>query len=180
MLDATYHLPMTELEGGMDSVRQSPMDNGIVKMIVRRPSTEEREVIESAELDPQQGLVGDNWKSRNGKPNFKAQITVMNARSIALMAQDQSRWSLAGDQLFVDLNLGMDNLPPGSRLAIGSAIIEVSDLPHNGCKKFMARFGADALNFVNSPEGKDLRLRGVNTRIIQGGTVHVGDLVRKV
>lgn len=186
MLDTTFHLPMTELERGIDSILQSPMDNGIVKMIVRRPRDDEREVIEVAELDPLQGLVGDNWKSRgskstpDGSANPAAQLTLMNARAIALVAQEESRWSLAGDQIFVDLNLSEENLPPGSRLAIGSAVIEVSATPHTGCRKFSARFGLDALKFVNSPKGKELRLRGVNTRIAEGGTIRVGDTIMKV
>jgi MOSC domain-containing protein YiiM len=108
------------------------------------------------------------------------QLNLMNARAIALLAQEKDRWSLAGDQLYVDLDLSEENLPPGTQLAIGAAIIEVTDQPHTGCKKFMARFGADALKFVNSPVGKGLHLRGVNARVVQPGAIHTGDVVRKV
>jgi len=181
----TYHLTTAELEAGMETIRQSPKDQGVVKMIVRRPQDDEREIVEEAELSLTEGLVGDNWKARGSKStpdrsaNKDAQITVMNARIIELIAQNPERWSLAGDQLYVDLNLSDDNLPPGTRLAIGSAMIEVSPVPHTGCKKFSERFGTEAMKFVNSPEGKQLHLRGINTRVVQSGIIRVGDVVRK-
>ena len=185
-MEAIKYLSMTELEAGMDYIRQSPKDNGVLKMIVRRPVDDEREVIERGALDLSEGLIGDNWKNRgskhtaDGSANLNTQITVMNARAIKLLAQEEERWSLAGDQLYMDMNLSDDNLPPGTRLAMGSAIIEVSAEPHTGCKKFSSRFGVEAMKFVNSPEGKQLHLRGINTRVVQGGTIHVGDVVRKV
>jgi MOSC domain-containing protein YiiM len=101
----------------------------------------------------------------------------MNSRVIALLAGDKERWPLAGDQLYVDLDLSVDNLPPGTRLNFGSAVVEVSDRPHTGCKKFAARFGLDALQFVNSPQGKQLRLRGLHARVVQPGVIRVGDIV---
>lgn len=180
------HLSRAELEAGMDDIHQSPKDHGVVKMIVRRPRTDEREVIQRAELDLTEGLIGDDWKARgsrhsaNQSANLDAQITVMNARLIKLVAQTQERWALAGDQLYVDLDLSDENLPPGTRLAIGSAVIEVSALPHTGCKKFSARFGTEAMKFVNSPEGKRLHLRGINARVVQAGVVQMGDVARKV
>ncbi|HEX6268658.1 MAG TPA: hypothetical protein VFZ43_00350 [Anaerolineales bacterium] len=180
------HLTTTELEAGIGEIRQSPKDHGVLKMIVRRPRDDQREVIERGELDPLQGLIGDNWKARgskhtaDGSANLNAQITVMNARTIALVAQDQERWGLAGDQLYIDMDLSADNLPPGTHLAIGTAIIEVSAQPHTGCWKFSSRFGADAMKFVNSPEGKQLHLRGINARVIQAGITRVGDIVRKI
>lgn len=185
-MEALRYLSMAELEAGMTSIHQSPTDHGILKMIVRRPRTDEREVLARAELDLAEGLLGDDWKTRgsrhtaNRSANLDAQITVMNARLIELVAQSPERWALAGDQLYVDLDLSDDNLPPGTRLAIGSAVIEVSALPHTGCKKFSARFGVEAMKFVNSPEGKRLHLRGINARIVQAGVVQVGDVVRKV
>ena len=185
-METITHVPMTELEAGLDSIRQSPKDRGVVKMIVRRPCDDDREIVQEAELDLTDGLVGDNWKSRGSRhmpdrsANPDAQITVMNARLIALVAQNEARWALAGDQLFVDLDLSADNLPPGTRLSIGTAVIEVTAQPHTGCSKFSARFGVDALKFVNSPEGKQLHLRGINTRIVQSGKIHVGDTVRKL
>jgi MOSC domain-containing protein YiiM len=185
MLNVQY-LSMTELEAGMTYIRQSPKDQGTLKMIVRRPNVDEREVLQEGELDPAEGLVGDTWKVRRNKhsadglANINAQITIMNARTIALLTQDEQRWPLAGDQLYVDMDLSDDNLPPGTQLAIGSAILEVSPDPHTGCQKFSSRFGVEALKFVNSPEGKRLHLRGINTRVIQGGIIRVGDDVQKV
>jgi hypothetical protein len=184
MLEGT-HLSMTELKAGIDHIRRSPKDHGVLRMIVRRPRDDEREIVTRAELDLSQGLAGDNWKARgskhmpDGSANPNAQITVMNARTIELVAQDEKRWPLAGDQLYIDMDLSGENLPPGTLLAIGAAVIEVSAVPHTGCKKFAARFGVDATKFVNSAEGKRLHLRGINARIVQGGIIHVGDEVRK-
>jgi hypothetical protein len=180
------HLTMTELEAGMHEIRQSPKNNGVLKMIVRRPQDDEREIIDGGELDPAQGLIGDNWKVRGSKStpdrsaNINMQLTIMNSRTIALVAQEQERWPLAGDQLYIDMDLSADNLPPGTRLALGTAIIEVSAQPHTGCWKFSSRFGVDALNFVNSPEGKQLHLRGINARVVRAGRIRVGDVVRKI
>ena len=120
----------------------------------------------------------DSWGTR-GHPNLKAQVTVMSARAAQLVAQDRSRWSLAGDQIYVDFDLSAANIPPGTRLALGSAVIEVTDQPHLGCQKFTERFGAAARELVNSAEGTSLNLRGINTRVVQPGTVRVGDTVRK-
>lgn len=185
-METTKYLSMTELEAGMEYIRQAPRDHGVLKMIVRRPRTDEREVIEHGELHLSEGLIGDSWKARgskhtsDGSANLHAQITVMNARMIELAAREQGRWPLAGDQLYIDMDLSHDNLPPGTRLAIGSAVIEVSATPHTGCRKFSDRFGVEAMKFVNSNEGKQLRLRGVNTRVVQAGIIRVGDVVRKI
>lgn len=185
-MDMDMHLSMDELEAGMETVRQSPKDEGILRMIVRRPQDDEREIVNDAELHTTDGMIGDNWKSRgskhtpDGSANIEAQITLMNARIIALVAQNQERWSLAGDQLYVDLDLSDNNLSAGSRLAIGTAVLEVSAAPHTGCRKFSARFGTEAMKFVNSPQGKQLRLRGVNAKVVQGDTIRVGDVVRKI
>jgi MOSC domain-containing protein YiiM len=155
-------------------------------LIVRRPQVDAREVLEEGELDPGEGLVGDSWKIRgsNRKPDGLAhpdmQLNVMNARVIALLAREQDRWPLAGDQLFIDMDVSQENLPPGTRLALGSAVIEVTDQPHTGCKKFAARFGLDALKLVNSPLGRQLQLRGVNAKVTQRGVIRVGDLVKKL
>jgi len=184
-MDIMTHLSTTELEAGLDHIHQSPKDDGILKMIVRRPADDEREAIQSGALDPELGLVGDNWKTRgskhspDGSANIHAQITLMNSRVIALVAQSEEHWSLAGDQLYVDLDLSEANLPPGAQLSLGSAILEISAQPHTGCRKFSSRFGVEAHKFVNSVEGKPLRLRGVNTRVVQGGEIRVGDVVRK-
>jgi len=180
------HLTLDELEAGLEVIRQAPRDQGVLEMIVRRPEIDVREVLEEGRLDRSAGLSGDSWKSRgstrtaDGSAHPDMQLNVMNARVIALLAQDRERWQLAGDQLFFDLDLSAENLPPGTRLALGSAVIEVTDQPHTGCAKFMSRFGKEALKFVNSAEGKALRLRGMNAKVVQAGTIRVGDVVRKM
>jgi hypothetical protein len=174
------------LEAGLDEIRGAPPDNGRVELIVRRPAEDAREVMTEARLDPVVGLVGDMWPTRgssrtpDGSAHPGMQLTLMNARSAALIAGDRDRWPLAGDQLYVDLDLGGDNLPAGTCLAIGTAIVEVSDQPHTGCSKFAARFGRDALKFVNSPDGRALNLRGINTQIVAAGVVRVGDAINKI
>jgi hypothetical protein len=179
------HLTTSELEAGVDEIRQSPKDHGVLKLIVRRPAVDEREVLNEGELDLRLGLVGDTWKDRPSSRTSDAsahpdmQLNIMNSRVIALVARDRDRWPLAGDQLYVDLDLSAENLPPGTRLAFGSAVIEVTAQPHTGCKKFLARFGLDAMKFVNSPLGKDLHLRGINAKVVQPGVIRVGDVVRK-
>jgi hypothetical protein len=180
------HLTLIELEAGLDEIIQSPKQEGRVEMIVRRLGVGEREVLEDAVLDLIEGLIGDTWRTRgssntlDGSADPDAQVTVMNASAIALVAGSRDRWPLAGDQLFVDLDLSTDNVPPGTRLVIGAAVIEVTDQPHTGCGSFMRRFGRDATKFVNSPQGRKLQLRGINTRVIQAGRIRVGDLARKL
>jgi len=180
------HLTKDELEAGLDHIRQSPKDNGVLQLIVRRPSVESREVLDEAQLDLSEGLVGDSWKVRpssktaDGSPHPDMQVNIMNARVVALVAQEKERWPLAGDQLYVDLDLSRANVPPGTHLAIGSAVVEVTAPPHTGCKKFVARFGLDAMKFVNSPLGRELNLRGVNAKVIQSGLVRTGDTARKL
>lgn len=179
------HLNAAELTAGLDEIRRSPRDEGTVELIARRPAVTERELLDEATLDRAVGLVGDNWSVKgssqtpDGGPHPGMQLTLMNARVIKLVAGDQDRWALAGDQLYVDLDLSEANLPPGTQLAIGSATIEVTDEPHTGCAKFTQRFGLDALRFVNSPGGRAMRLRGMNARVVEPGRVSRGDVVRK-
>ncbi len=178
------HLTASELEAGLGSVRQSPADEGTLDLIVGRRGIGEREVLETGALDPTDGLVGDNWtrrgssRSEDGRAHPDMQLTVMSSRVIDLIAQNRSRWPLAGDQLYVDLDLSAANLPPGTRIEIGSAVIVVTEQPHTGCGKFVERFGVDATKFVNSPLGRQLRLRGLNARVVQAGVVRAGDAVR--
>ena len=180
------HLSLEELEAGLEVIRQSPKDEGKLTLIVRRPEVQQRQVLEQGVLDLAEGLVGDNWKTRgsprtaDGSAHPEMQLNVMNARVIALLAQEKERWQLAGDQLFIDLDLSLENLPPGTRLALGQAVIEVTGQPHTGCAKFMDRYGKEALKFVNSAEGKALRLRGLNAKVVQAGAIRVGDVARKV
>ncbi|MDE0454257.1 MAG: MOSC domain-containing protein [Gammaproteobacteria bacterium] len=179
-------LDIDELEAGLPEILASPKDDGVVSMIVRRPDTNQREVLDSGELDVAEGLVGDNWRSRgsrmtaDGSAHPDMQLNIMNARVISLVARSRERWALAGDQFFVDLDLSRENLPAGTRLAMGSAIIEVTAIPHTGCKKFTARFGLEAMKFVNSRRGKAHCLRGINAKVVQSGRVGVGDAIRKL
>lgn len=183
-MTSVRHVTMAELEAGLDQVARSPKDAGVLELIVRRPDVNKRETLAEGLLDPGEGLVGDNWRLRgssltsDGSAHPDMQINIMNSRVIALVAGEKDRWQLAGDQLFVDLDLSEDNLPPRSRLALGTAVLEVTAQPHTGCRKFMTRFGLEALQFVNSPLGKDLRLRGINARVVQPGVIRVGDLAR--
>jgi len=180
------HLTNDELVAGLDEIRGSPADEGRLELIVRRPRKFEREVLEEGELDTVEGLVGDNWKVRessmtsDGSSHPDMQINVINTRAISLIANDTDRWQLAGDQLYVDLDLSDDNLPAESRLEIGSSILEVTAQPHTGCGQFAGRFGVEALKFVNSTAGRELNLRGINARVVTSGVVRAGDLVRKI
>ncbi|GAB4455456.1 MAG: MOSC domain-containing protein [Anaerolineae bacterium] len=186
MIANPKYLSLAELEAGLEHVRQSPQDGGVLVLIVRRPQTDERESLEQAALDLNEGLVGDNWKVRgssrtgDGSAHPEMQLTLMNSRLISLIAQEQEHWALAGDQLFVDLDLSVRNVPPGTQLALGSAVIEVTGQPHTGCQKFAGRFGPDALKFINSPLGRQLQLRGINARVVQSGVIRVGDGVKKI
>ena len=180
------HPTTEELETGLDHVRAAPRDEGVLELIVRRPRAEEREVLAEGVLDLVEGLVGDNWRTRGSRmtPDRSAhpemQLNVMSARAVALVSRERERWQLAGDQLYVDLDLSVENLPAGTRLAIGEAVIEVTALPHLGCKKFVARFGMDAMRFVNSELGRALRLRGLNAKVVEPGAVRPGDRVTKL
>jgi len=175
----TEHRTVDELRAGLDDVRSAPKDGGSLELIVARPAVDERVELAMVELDADRGLVADRW-SRGSKPNPKSQVTVMNVRATRLAAGDRSRWALAGDQLYVDLDLSPENVPPGTRLEIGSAVLEVSEQPHLGCEKFSARFGMEARVFFNSDDGTALSLRGLNTRVVRGGIVRVGDAVHKL
>jgi hypothetical protein len=180
------HLTTEELQSGLDLIRRAPKDEGVLDLIVRRPAVNEREALEHAELDLVHGLVGDTWGRRrskstpDGSPNLEMQITVINSRVAALIAREKSRWQLAGDQLYLDMVLSVENLPAGTRLALGSAVVEVTAPPHLGCQKFVARFGLEAMKFVNSPVGRELRLRGLHARVVQPGPIRAGELARKV
>jgi hypothetical protein len=181
------HLATDALLAARDHLLAAPSDDGVVEFIVARPNVEERVLLDEARLDTEQGLVGDNWLARgnrhrdDGSADPEAQITVMNIRVTKLVAADaDDRVPLAGDQIYVDLDLSQDNLPVGTRLEIGSAVLLVTPKPHLGCAKFVARFGEDAMRFVNGGEGRANRWRGMNTAVVQSGAFRVGDRVRVV
>jgi hypothetical protein len=178
---------LQEIESGLEEVRRSPQGRGRLELVVRRPAPNEREVLDAGELHLEAGLVGDTWNQRSskrtadGSPHPDMQLNVINARFARLIAGDTpGRWALAGDQLFVDLDLSEAALPPGSRLAIGTAVNEVTDQPHTGCVKFADRFGRDANKIVHTPQGLALRLRGLNAKVVVAGMIHPGDAVEKV
>jgi len=181
-----HHRTAAELEARMDHLRAAPAEVGTLDLVVRRPANAEREILDEGVLDEADGLVGDNWLARatsraiaEGR-HLKAQVTVMSSRMIGLLADTDEERALAGDQLYVDLDLREENLPPGTRLEVGTATLEVTDIPHTGCAKFTARFGSAATRFINGKERRHLRLRGMNTRIVEPGIVRPGDGIRKL
>ena len=184
--DPARHRTTEELEAALDHIRQAPLDHGTLELIVRRPEVNERDVLATGHLNLEEGLEGDNWKQRgnpktpDGRAHPDAQLNIMNARAAAAIAGPINRWALAGDQLYVDLDISTETLPPGTRLALGEAVIEVTAKPHTGCGKFAARFGRDALLFVNSPTGRSLNLRGINARVVHPGPVHQGDSITRL
>ncbi len=179
------HLSRQRLEAGIGQIRESPRDAGQIVLVVRRPAAGVRELPGEVMLDPVAGLAGDNWLARgststpDGSADPRRQVTVMNARVAELVAGGLDRMPLAGDQLYIDLDLSVDNLPAGSLLAVGQAVLQVSGAPHLGCAKFVERFGAEAMRFVNSRAGRQLRLRGMNTRVVQPGIVRPGDMATR-
>lgn len=186
------HRTAEELATLLPELDATPKDEGALVLVVRRPGAGLREVLEVGELDPDQGLVGDDWqlrgdaKSPDGSADPDTQVTVMSHPMIAFLAQDPEREPLAGDQLYVDLDLSEQNLPARSRLVIGEpeaghdrgAVIEVTEQPHTGCGLFIDRFGAAGMRFVNGREGRPRRLRGLNARVAVPGLVRPGDRVR--
>ncbi|MDW3218702.1 MAG: hypothetical protein R8F63_08825 [Acidimicrobiales bacterium] len=179
------HLTTADMEAALDHIRASPAE-GTVELIVQRPAEDERVVLETAELNCEEGLAGDTWNQRgskrteDGSSHPDMQLNIMNARILALIAQSPERMPLAGDQLIADMDLSDANLPHWTKLAIGDAVIEVTDQPHTGCAKFSRRFGVDAHRFVNSEIGKELHLRGINARVVTPGTIRQGDEIRKL
>ena len=166
------------LEEGLAHILDAPSDVGTVELVVRRPAEGEREILDEGMIDFP-GLVGDRHTLReNAHPGTA--ITLINTRVIDLVSGGRERWALAGDQLYVDFDLRHENLPTGTQLAVGSAVLEVSDLPHTGCAKFTARFGSDATRFINGKPHRELRLRGMNTRVVTPGAVRPGDTIRKL
>lgn len=182
----TRHKTMEELKAGLPEILKSPQDNGEVKAVVVRPGSCERNMVPSCDVSLEGGVLGDHWAkgcwktTDDGEPHPDVQICIMNSRCIELIAGDQSNWAPAGDNLFVDMDLSPENLPPGQRVAVGSAIIEITDTPHKGCQKFIDRYGRDACVFVNLGDGDKYKLRGIYARTFEAGTISVGDTFRKL
>ena len=180
------HLTRAELEAGLPEILQSPKDNGLVEAITVRPVSEERRVVQSTRMTLAGGVEGDHWangcwkSTEDGKPHPDVQICIMNSRCINHKAGSREKWAPAGDNLFVDMDISPDNMPPGTRVSLGSVILEITDTPHNGCAKFVERYGREATVFVNTGEGKRLRLRGIYGRVVQDGAVSVGDVITKI
>jgi hypothetical protein len=170
------HLSYEEILGALPDVERSPRERGTLSLIVRRPRSGQREVLDAGTLDVAEGLLGDRWAL--GKRRRANQLTVMNARFVAILAQSRDRWPLAGDQLYVDFDLSAEHVPPGTRIAVGAAEIEVSPEPHTGCRLFAERYGLDAQRFVGSEKGGALSLRGINAWVVKSADVRVGDDVR--
>ena len=186
MMEPIEHVTVDELSDKMDWLLESPKDEGVVRGIVVRPATDARKELQEARLSPEGGVEGDRWAStaqrklKDGRLNPDVQVTLTNARLIEVLAKDRSRWSLSGDQIYVDMDLSMENLQPGQRLVIGTAVLEISEVPHRGCSKYTNRFGKAAFDLVDSARGRELRFRGVYAQIVQEGTLAVGDWIHKV
>ena len=184
--DEARHRSAVELEAALPQIREAPAGTGTIQLIVRRPAENAREVLDEARINDAEGIEGDTWNQRgtslsaDGGPHPNKQITIMNSRAAEAVIGPIERWPLAGDQIYADLDIGHEALPADTQLSIGTAVVEVAVEPHTGCAKFAARFGREALRFVNTGEGSSLRLRGVNCRVIQPGTVKVGDSVTQI
>ena len=184
-MDTTAAAPDRDFSAQADTVLAAPRDGAAVELIVLRPERDAREVVSEARLDPVEGLVGDGWLRRgssstpDGSADPQSQLTIMSTRVLAAVEPDRSRWPLAGDQLYADLDLSEANLPPGARLRVGEALVEVTERPHTGCAKFAARFGLDALRWISTPVGRSHRMRGMYVRVVEGGAIRVGDEIRR-
>lgn len=180
------HRSLIDLQQGLQTIKNSPADNGILYMIVARSMIREHAVPWFCKLTPEFGVEGDHWVHESwktlpdGSPDPSVQVTIMNSRCLDLIATSKERWPLAGENLIVDMDISTANLKPGQKLSIGSAILEISDIPHTGCMKFRDRFGVEALKFVSSKEARELRLRGMFASVIKAGEIRVGDRMKKI
>jgi MOSC domain-containing protein YiiM len=187
MHEAIQYVRELELEQGLPEVLASPREYGRLEAIFVRPASNERRALTSARLTPEEGVEGDRWirdsyyKLEDGRSDPKCQVSLMNARFLRQIAGSEETMCLAGDNLIVDFDVSEANLPAGSRLAVGaSVVIEMSGHPHTGCSKLESRYGRDARTFMNNTRGKALHLRGRYGFVVTGGTVALGDEVRKV
>jgi len=173
-------LTLAELNDSIGPILDSPTDGGTVEMLIVRPTENARITPESAEVSPELGMHGDHWSMGKYREYPDIQIAIMNSRVLDLVSGGRDRWSLAGDNIIADLDLSQANLVPGQKLALGTAVLEITEEAHEGCKKFSSRFGADALRFVNLGRAKELRLRGIYARVVEPGTISVGDQISKL
>jgi hypothetical protein len=185
--EAVTYVSARTLHSAMPLLLGSPRDAAALELIVARPWSNQRTLLRSALLSPELGLEGDNWSTHcsqtlaDGSSDPDVQLTLMNTRIARLIAGgDHALWALAGDQLYADLDLSYENLPVGQRLAVGGAVIEITAEQHTGCAKYAKRFGADALRFINSPEGRRLNLRGIYARVVKAGQIAAGDGIAKI
>lgn len=172
---------VNELEYNLPYILSSPKDEGRIENIIVRRKKNERELRKEVFLSQERGVEGDRWFDLSkGEPDPRRQLTIINSRLIKLLAQNDERMQLAGDNLITDLDLSESNLPVGQRLTIGDVMVEIADVPHTGCSKFAERFGKDAVEFINAPERSSLRLRGVYAKFLNSGLIHVGDIIKKI
>ena len=173
--DPERFVPLSDLERGLGDLTGTPRDKGMVFLIVRNGEGGRREAPDEVWLSPEAGIPGDAWdRGRKRDPN--AQLTVMQADVARLIANGQP-FTLFGDNLFLELDLSAQNLPVGSQVRVGGATLEVTPMPHNGCRKFLSRFGQDALRFVSMGELRHRNLRGIYMRVVESGKVRPGDPV---
>jgi GNAT superfamily N-acetyltransferase len=181
------HRTREEMLAFLPTLDALPRDAGTVRLVVARPASGGREVLSEGRLAADVGLVGDNWLPRgsrhsaDGSALLDMQLNLTSYAMIEFLAQEGDRVALAGDQLYLDLDLSHDNLPTGTQLHFGvegaGAVVVVTDTPHQGCAKFINRYGREAMTFVNGPEGKPRRLRGLCARVVRDGAVRPGDQV---
>jgi MOSC domain-containing protein YiiM len=168
---------MDQLEAAWTSEPPAPRDDGSVRLICVRKGGGIHETPGEIEITAHHGLQGDRWSQRDphADPDGATAVTLMNVFVAELVGDGEQPLDAAGDNLLIDLDIGTDALPPGSRLTIGEAVLRVSEQPHTGCSTFRDKFGLDALRWVSTPDGRARRLRGVNCSVVRAGIVRVGD-----
>lgn len=180
----TMRPQFVNLDAALDLIRAAPKDQGTIELIARRPAAGTREVVDHVRFSTELGVVGDGWHRRpsrkTGAPNIDQQVSMMNARAIAAIAPNREDWANAGDQLYIDFDISTENLPVGTKLAFGTAVLQISPHPHRGCAKFTKRFGEDVTRWVNTDVGCALRLRGVMAQVLVEGDARRGDVIRKL
>lgn len=177
--DPSRHVPADELSRRFAELTPPPRDAGSVRLLVRRGWHQgRREEPASVMLSASEGMPGDSWSRSEGRTP-DSQLTAMEVGVAEMIANGQP-WSLFGDQLYLDLDLSAENLPVGSAVAVGEAVLEVTPKPHKGCAKYQARFGADALRLISRPDLRPRHLRGIYLRVVTDGLVRVGDAVEVV